>query len=121
MTRIPFLVWGGRLTLSRLFGRGVLSLSLLMGVPVAYSAASDVTVPLSISGLRPDRRPVWAPRTQIAEPISPNANKGVEEPLPSSVAQWQKDQGAWYTPFSRSGMTGYYDLRHWHSISEKSF
>ncbi len=38
---------------------------------------------------------------------------GVERPYPYSL-KFLEDQGAWYTPFNRPGMTGRYDIRHWH-------
>ena len=33
---------------------------------------------------------------------------GVARPAPQSL-QWKKDQGGWFTPFDRPGMTGPYD------------
>ncbi|MBL8490772.1 MAG: hypothetical protein JNM82_08340 [Rhodocyclaceae bacterium] len=40
--------------------------------------------------------------------------KGVEGPVPASVEAMVRDQGEWYSPFSRAGMSGPYDLRGWH-------
>lgn len=39
---------------------------------------------------------------------------GVEQPYPYSL-RFLEDQGNWYTPFNRPGMTGKYDIRGWHS------
>ncbi len=33
---------------------------------------------------------------------------------PASLVRMKGSQGEWYTPFSRPGMPGPYDLRGWH-------
>jgi len=38
---------------------------------------------------------------------------GLTRPYPPSM-KFLEDQGAWYTPFNRPGMTGPYDIRSWH-------
>lgn len=43
------------------------------------------------------------------------AEHGITAPTPEAIKSFLKDQGAWYTPFSRPGMTGPYDIRGWHS------
>lgn len=43
------------------------------------------------------------------------ATHGIEQPVPDHIKHFLKDQGAWYTPFSRPGMTGPYDIRGWHA------
>jgi hypothetical protein len=39
---------------------------------------------------------------------------GVSSPIPESL-KFLNDQGAWFNPFTRPGMTGPYDLRGWHT------
>jgi len=39
---------------------------------------------------------------------------GIVPPAPDSL-RFLRDQGNWYTPFSRPGMPGLYDIRGWHS------
>lgn len=68
-----------------------------------------------IAGLTPSQRPAGAP---VITKFTPPANwdermfHGIARPLPASLS-WAKDQGAWYTPFNRPGMTPPYDLRGW--------
>jgi hypothetical protein len=47
-----------------------------------------------------------------------NALRGISEPIPASL-KFLNDQGAWYTPFDRAGMPGYYDLRQLHAMPAK--
>lgn len=70
-----------------------------------------------IAGTQPDSRPASAP---VAPPLNKtndwyrHAVTGVEEPYPASL-QFLENQGRWYTPFTRPGMPGRYDLRGWHA------
>lgn len=69
-----------------------------------------------ISGLKPDQRPENAPI--IMEVRKDNAwyaraLTGISQPFPNSL-RFLDDQGNWYTPFNRPGMTGPYDIRGWH-------
>lgn len=69
-----------------------------------------------VAGLMPHQRPAGAP--VITAPVrAANWDEkflfGVARPVPQSL-QWKKDQGGWFTPFDRAGMTGPYDLRGWH-------
>ena len=41
------------------------------------------------------------------------ALSGVVEPYPYSL-RFLEDQGGWFTPFTKPGMTGPYDIRGWH-------
>jgi len=71
-----------------------------------------------IAGLVPDRRPVAAPTiSEFAKDAAwyAQAVHGVEGPYPASL-RFLEDQGAWFTPFSRPGMTGPYDIRRWHVL-----
>lgn len=71
-----------------------------------------------VAGLAPYERPQGAP--VLLEPL-PEATRaqwathGISEPVPPAILAFLKNQGAWYTPFSRPGMTGHYDIRGWHT------
>lgn len=69
-----------------------------------------------VAGTTPWQRPTQAPviKTHVVTPEMRSAMlKGVSEPVPASL-KFLNDQGAWYTPFDRPGMPGYYDLRQMH-------
>lgn len=75
-----------------------------------------------VAGLNPDRRPENAPviRENTRSPASEERFfRGISGPRPASLS-WFADQGAWYTPFDRPGMTAPYDLRNWHSSKGRS-
>jgi hypothetical protein len=70
----------------------------------------------AIAGLIPSERPAGAP--VITEFVKDGAWYaraliGIEPPYPASL-RFLEDQGAWFLPFIRPGMTGPYDVRHWH-------
>jgi len=91
----------------------LLGISLLVagGVVLAQGAAQ---MPAYVAGTMPDRRPADAPVIrEAAAPNEKDAFHGIEQPYPASLGVF-KDQGAWYTPFTRAGMTGPYDLRGYH-------
>lgn len=69
-----------------------------------------------IAGLTPYERPADAPRI-TADPTPDRARmlRGITDPVPPSLLQFLDDQGGWYTPFNRPGMTPPYDLRGWHA------
>lgn len=74
-----------------------------------------------IAGLAPHERPESAPVLKQATPESVRLDKathGIAGPVPESIQGFLKDQGAWYTPFSRPGMTSVYDIRGWHRQNE---
>ncbi len=88
---------------------GIVGLSLLS---IAKGEASDPF----IAGVKPYQRPENAPViTQVYKDQAwyMRALTGVSQPYPYSL-RFLDDQGNWYTPFSRPGMTGYYDIRGWH-------
>jgi hypothetical protein len=69
-----------------------------------------------IAGVDPSRRPNPAPViTEFDKPSGwyAHALQGVELPYPGSL-RFLEDQGGWYQPFIRPGMTGPYDIRDWH-------
>jgi hypothetical protein len=94
-------------------------LSFRMSLALALIGAAPVLAEANgfpIAGLTPSQRPAGAP---VITKFAPPANwdermfHGISRPLPASLA-WTKDQGAWYTPFNRPGMTpSPYDIRGW--------
>lgn len=76
---------------------------------------------LAVAGLQPDRRPLAAPRIvsfEQSEAWKANAVRGLGSPANGTA--FLKDQGAWYTPFNRPNMPGYYDLRGLHAAGQTS-
>ena len=77
-----------------------------------HAHAQDVFV----AGVHPERRPENAPTITTFDKTDAwyaQALAGVSEPVPPSL-KFLDDQGAWFTPFTHPGMTGPYDIRHWH-------
>jgi hypothetical protein len=73
-------------------------------------------VELPIAGTAPAERPVGAPSIRVVEHDRDwyrQALRGIDKPYPKSL-RFLEDQGNWYTPFDRPGMTGPYDLRNLH-------
>ena len=69
-----------------------------------------------IAGLKPNQRPAGATtisRVQKGDDWYKKALTGIDPPYPPSI-RFLEDQGNWYTPFNRPGMTGRYDIRGWH-------
>ena len=69
-----------------------------------------------IAGVDPSERPANAP--VISETVKDAswfamALTGVDEPYPDSLG-FLEDQGPWFTPFTRPGIPGPYDIRNWH-------
>lgn len=72
-----------------------------------------------VAGLLPDRRPEAAPRITRAQPSDGDieiATKGIDRPLPP--LSFLRDHGGWYTPFTRPGMPGPYDIRGLHQSGQ---
>jgi hypothetical protein len=70
-----------------------------------------------IAGTEPSLRPVGAPvLTTFSKNAAwySNALHGIEAPPYPFSLRFLEDQGAWYTPFNRPGLTGPYDIRNWH-------
>ncbi len=90
-----------------------------LGLFVALSAfAASTTAPAEypVAGVKPYERPAHAPAiTQVKKNKAwyDQALTGLEPPYPESF-RFLEDQGNWYTPFNRPGMTGPYDIRGWH-------
>lgn len=70
----------------------------------------------AVAGVEPSRRPDGAPVQTTAGKDAAwyrQALTGVSRPYPPSL-RFLEDQGGWYSPFNRPGMTGPYDIRNWH-------
>jgi hypothetical protein len=69
-----------------------------------------------IAGVEPFQRPQDAPVIEWVKHDQgwyQHALTGIQPPYPISL-YFLDNQGYWYTPFNRPGMTGRYDLRGWH-------
>lgn len=71
-----------------------------------------------VAGLAPQQRPAGAPVLTRPPADTAKGLHGIATPLPPGLG-FMASQGAWYTPFTRPGMTGPYDLRGWHTESAK--
>ena len=98
-------------------------------LPVAVTlAALLVAAPVNlladefIAGTEPSLRPVGAP---VLATFTKNAAwystalSGIEAPPYPFSLRFLEDQGAWYTPFNRPGLTGPYDIRNWHDPASR--
>ena len=75
----------------------------------------------AVTFMSPHQRPAGAPMIAKVQKDSgwyDTALVGVSRPYPYSL-RFLEDQGPWYTPFSRPGMPGPYDLRGWHRGTEE--
>lgn len=73
-----------------------------------------------VAGLRPFERPVGAPvivSFEQNDASKAKALRGVGEP--QTGVGFLKDQGAWYTPFTRPNLLGRYDIRGLHNTDNK--
>ncbi len=78
--------------------------------------AAEPADAIYVSGSSPSERPANAPVLGHREKDGKwyaRALTGIAPPYPSSM-KFLEDQGNWYTPFSRRGMAGPYDIRGWH-------
>lgn len=70
-----------------------------------------------IAGVTPDQRPQGAP---VVTSVERDQNwyawalRGISQPYPNSL-KFLENQGNWYTPFTRPGAPGPYDIRGLHS------
>ena len=82
-----------------------------------FSLIAEEATPYPVAGVTPYQRPENAPLiTQVSKSNDwyAKALHGVDIPYPASL-KFLESQGNWYTPFTRKGMTGRYDLRGWHT------
>lgn len=95
---------------SRSFHRtGVLIMAAAMTAAVSLAEDSSEVVDYS---QRPATAPVLTAYVKDGNWYR-TALTGIEPPYPASLG-FLEDQGAWYTPFNHPGLTGPYDIRHWH-------
>ncbi len=83
---------------------------------VAACALDTMAEDQRVAGVQPDQRPPGAPiieRMIKGDAWYARALTGIERPYPYSL-RFLEDQGNWYTPFSRRGISGPYDVRGWH-------
>lgn len=93
---------------------------IILGLAIASLSSPSVVIAaadnLFVAGLNPDQRPINAPVILDVfkdQAWYTKALTGVTQPYPNSL-RFLDDQGNWYTPFNRPGMTGRYDIRGWH-------
>ena len=88
--------------------------SLASAHAVVPEAIPDVKFHPYLNGY-PDQRPTKAPVAALEHDRAwyTNALTGISKPYPYSML-FLESQGAWYTPFNRPGMPGYYDIRGLH-------
>ncbi len=87
--------------------------AVLVAATARWADASDVDF---VAGVEPSKRPATAPtltETKKGSGWYTEALTGVDRPYPYSL-RFLEDQEAWYTPFTRPGMIGPYDIRGWH-------
>ncbi|CDI03900.1 exported hypothetical protein [Candidatus Competibacter denitrificans Run_A_D11] len=96
---------------------------IILGLAIAALSSPSVIIAatdnLFIAGINPDQRPANTPIILEAfkdQAWYAKALTGVTQPYPNSL-RFLDDQGNWYTPFNRPGMTGRYDIRGWHRSS----
>lgn len=97
----------GRKTIGQFVGTAVLACFAVAGQAAEYPVA----------GTQPDQRPLGAPTIEeVSEDPARRAEQlqGIEDPVPDAILQFVDDQGHWYTPFGKPGMTGPYDIRGHH-------
>ena len=86
------------------------TIAIVLGLAGAAGASAQTAA--YVAGLDPAGRPLDAPMlTQFEQTPAWQAQavKGIAEPR--SGLAFLKDQGAWYTPFNRPGLSGPYDIR----------
>ena len=94
-----------------------IKLVLISSVMLVSGAVSALSDDIFIAGVNPDVRPQYAPViTKVVKDGNwyATALTGVVKPYPYSL-HFLENQGNWFTPFIRPGMTGPYDIRGWHS------
>jgi hypothetical protein len=97
-----------------------LALGSLSAVPGANAAVPEAAAAVRFYPyLRgyPSQRPANAPVAVFERGIGwyTGALAGITKPYPYSL-MFLDNQGAWYTPFNRPGMLGYYDIRGLHHL-----
>lgn len=102
-------------TMRAMSGRGLLGL--VSGLVGLAMLGGPVASEPFVAGTAPSIRPTGAPQIQKFEHTDTwraKATTGVSQPYPASL-KFLDDQGAWFNPFIRPGMTGPYDIRGRHA------
>lgn len=94
-----------------------LSCVVMLASPLTAVAVEGKDGDRFVAGSAPQRRPAAPVIKDFANggEWRKTALAGISEPLPPSL-KFLDSQGAWYTPFNRPGMPGYYDLRGLHTV-----
>jgi hypothetical protein len=85
--------------------------------PAVAAEPKDPLDGIFIAGTAPSQRPAGAPTIKEMKKDKAWYDKavtGVSRPFPWSL-KFLESQGNWYTPFTRAGMVGRYDIRGWHN------
>ncbi len=88
----------------------------LVGLVAGLGSLCCQAADYPIAGLTPWQRPAGAPVINSVDRDSAwfrRALTGISRPYPASL-RFLDNQGNWYTPFNRPGMTAPYDIRGWH-------
>ena len=87
-----------------------------LAVVVVLLAGPVTAQEFPIAGVEPSKRPEGAPViTEVTKGATwyDQALHGIDQPYPYSL-RFLEDQGNWFNPFQKPGMTGPYDIRGWH-------
>lgn len=94
------------------------TIAVLVGVAVAgWGPIVSAEGEYPIAGTQPSQRPRGAPVITTVDRTPEwyrHALTGVSRPYPNSLS-FLENQGNWYTPFTRPGMPGRYDIRGWYN------
>lgn len=94
----------------------VISASLVWLAALSTTFSCWATENYPTAGKTPWQRPEGAPVIEWVQHDHEwyqQSLTGIVSPYPRSL-YFMDNQGNWYTPFTRPGMTGPYDLRGWH-------
>ena len=95
------------------FASWAIALTLVCLPGVSWGEDGDADAVIEVT---PQQRPHDAPSIAAVKKDDnwyAAALSGISMPYPHSL-KFLEDQGAWFTPFTRPGMTGPYDIRGWH-------
>ena len=97
---------------SKFISASVMALAILTSASLPCMADQNYPVAGETPWQRPEGAPVieWVQHDQA---WYQQGLTGITPPYPRSL-YFMDNQGNWYTPFTRPGMTGPYDLRRWH-------
>lgn len=96
----------------RLMRYGTWSVFLGMLLSVNSAGAAEPFIAGTAPSVRPADAQTMAPQKKGSDWYK-TARRGIAKPYPKSL-NFLEDQGRWYTPFTRRGMPGIYDIRELH-------